>query len=449
MAGTTAKATTANEKSAAANEPAMTADIVRILAELGIEHYTVEERTTQSAELFFVKRDLDTERLKDITEYTVTVFCDGKTETGEPLRGQSDVVLSPGMDDAEIKDALSRGIGSAKCALNPAYDMYKGEDSAPVTVPSGLNAMGVREAAARYAEALYKAEDEYGEGAFINSAEVFSTKTTVRFTSSEGFSDGYEMRACFGEFVVQCREPIDVEQYFQFRYYDLDPDALTEKGRKALAAAYDRAHVTGETESGTYDVVLSDDNLKILLELYIGRTEASAVYSGFFDVKPGDYIQPQDAKGEKIDISVEPTVPFSREGIPMKERRLIADGKVEFLQADQRFASYLNIEPTGHYAKIKLGGGTVPLSEMRKNALYPVSFSDFQMDPMTGKFGGEIRLAYLYGKDGSVKMLTGGSINGSLLEKQDDIVFSEEQYSDASYSGPLAIKIKGVSVAGA
>lgn len=437
------KAAPAAEKSPEAAER-----IKRILSELGVRHYTVEKRTTESAELFFVKRDLDTERIKEITEYTVTVFRDGRSGDGKPLRGQSDAVLTPGMTDGEIKDALRRAIASAECAFNPAYELYKGETSQPVAVPSGLNKMSVGEAAVHFAEALYKAEDAYGPGAFINSAEIFSTKTTVRFSSSEGFCCGYEMRACFGEFVVQCREPLDVEQYFPFRYYDDEADALTEKGIKALAAAYDRAHVAGETKKGTYDVILSDDNLKILVDLYTERTEAAAVYSGYFDVKLGDFIQPGPVAGEKIDIFVEPTVPFSREGIPMKERRLISDGRVVFLQADQRFASYMHIEPTGHYAKVRLGGGTVPLAEMKKNALYPVSFSDFQMDPLTGKFGGEIRLAYLFDEDGKPKILTGGSISGSLLEKQNNLTFSEEQYSDASYSGPLAIKIKGVSVAG-
>ena len=76
-----------------------------------------------------------------------------------------------------------------------------------------------------------------------------------------------------------------------------------------------------------------------------------------------------------------------------------------------------------------------------------MSFSDFQMNPITGQFGGEMRLAYYYGEDG-VEILTGGSINGSLLEKQGDLTFSLERYTDASYSGPFAVKINSVAVSG-
>jgi len=49
------------------------------------------------------------------------------------------------------------------------------------------------------------------------------------------------------------------------------------------------------------------------------------------------------------------------------------------------------------------------LQELQKGCLCPVSFSGFEMDPFTGHFGGEIRLAYLYTDEG-VKLLTGGCL---------------------------------------
>ena len=69
------------------------------------------------------------------------------------------------------------------------------------------------------------------------------------------------------------------------------------------------------------------------------------------------------------------------------------------------------------------------------------------MDPMSGRFGGEIRLAYLYTDEG-VELVTGGSVNGSFLEKQGEVIFSAERYSDAAYDGPLAVRIPGVNVSG-
>ena len=77
-----------------------------------------------------------------------------------------------------------------------------------------------------------------------------------------------------------------------------------------------------------------------------------------------------------------------------------------------------------------------------------MTFSDFQMDAMSGHFGGEIRLAYLI-EDGKVTPVTGGSVNGSILEAQKDLTFSAERYQTARYDGPYAMRLKGVSVAGA
>lgn len=67
---------------------------------------------------------------------------------------------------------------------------------------------------------------------------------------------------------------------------------------------------------------------------------------------------------------------------------------------------------------------------------------------MSGHFGGEIRLAYLI--DGVfVQPVTGGSINGSILDAQKNLVFSTERYTSAEYDGPYAVRLPGVRVAGA
>ena len=53
----------------------------------------------------------------------------------------------------------------------------------------------------------------------------------------------------------------------------------------------------------------------------------------------------------------------------------------------------------------------------------------------------------LYTNDG-VEILTGGSINGSLPEKQGNLRFSVERYDTMNYTGPYAVRINGVEVAG-
>ena len=76
-----------------------------------------------------------------------------------------------------------------------------------------------------------------------------------------------------------------------------------------------------------------------------------------------------------------------------------------------------------------------------------MSFSDFQMDDFSGHFGGEIRLAFLF-EGGKMRPVTGGSVNGSILESQGRMVFSRERYRNEEYEGPFAVRIEGVKVAG-
>ena len=47
-----------------------------------------------------------------------------------------------------------------------------------------------------------------------------------------------------------------------------------------------------------------------------------------------------------------------------------------------------------------------------------------------------------------MEILTGGSVNGSLPEKQGKLIFSTERYDTLAYTGPFAVKIEGVEVAG-
>ena len=70
------------------------------------------------------------------------------------------------------------------------------------------------------------------------------------------------------------------------------------------------------------------------------------------------------------------------------------------------------------------------------------------MDSMSGHFGGEIRLAYLIDEAGKATPVTGGSVNGSLLEAQGGLEFCSDRYEAEGYSGPYGMKIKNVSVAG-
>ncbi len=416
--------------------------IQQVLQNLKIQNWLINLRTAETAELFLIRRELDTRRIKDVTDASVTVYRDF-TQNGKEYRGSSAVVLSPDMTEEEMKQSLSDAYEAAQHVKNPMFELYEGPRD-PQPQVSGISG-SLSEIAAKMADALFSADRD--PEAFLNSAEIFVNRTRVRTCSSTGTDVSYEKTECEGEFVVQCKEPLDVEQHVIFSYETADTEALRQKAIRALAAVRDRAHAKKSPAAGTYDIVLSGEHVATILSYYLARSDAGMVYAKYSDYRPGANLQGTAGTGERLNLTVLPSAPYSPEGIPMPRRNLIQNGELCFLHGSVRFCRYLGIEPTGSYSKILLENGTLPFEEMKKGCLYPVTFSDFQMDEFSGHFGGEIRLAYLCTENG-VEILTGGSINGSLIEKQGDLVFSTDRYQSAEYEGPMAVRIPAVRVAG-
>ena len=76
------------------------------LAACGASRWRINEVTEESAELFFVKHELDQRRIKDTHKYRVTVFRSGEKD-GKALIGSTAAEIIPSMDDGEIKKAIA------------------------------------------------------------------------------------------------------------------------------------------------------------------------------------------------------------------------------------------------------------------------------------------------------------------------------------------------------
>lgn len=409
--------------------------------------YRIRETVEETAELFFVRRALDQRRITDVREYEVTVFRDGTNGKGEPTRGFTAVTLVSSMTDEQIALSLRDAYFAAGFAANPYYDLPDPVKAPPVQKTGALAEHPLAESAGIMAEALFAADVH--EDAFLNSAELFVSRVTRRILSSEGTDVSYTDASVKGEFVVQCPSPEDVEMHLSYAYDELDPDALRAKVAEALTFVRDRAHASRALKSGAYDLVLSGNALRTVLSYYMERSSASMLYAKYSGWKCGDEVQGEGISGEKLDLTLRATVPYDGEGIPMRDLPLVKDGKLLAIHGGNRFCRYLGVNPTGNFSKLRCGNGSVPFEVLKKApCLWAVTFSDFQMDSFSGHFGGEIRLAYLIGEDGSVTPVTGGSVNGSLFEAQKDLQFSAERYETASYEGPYAVRMSGINVAG-
>ena len=415
------------------------------LSDCGIALWRINDNTEETAELFFVKKQLDTRRFKDVRKFQATVFRDVEKE-GASLRGFTSVTLLESMSDEQLRQELKNAYYAAQFAANPTYELAD-PVKAPIKEKAGeLCEAPLSESAGKMAKALFAADSE--NDAFVNSAEIFVVRSKKRILSSEGTDVSYTDAKVNGEFVVQCREPEDVEIHNIYSYDSLDTEALGKKVREALAFVRDRARVKRILKSGKHDVVLSGDKVASVLSYYTSRSAAHMIYPGYSTWKVGEAVQGEGIQGAKLDIDLCATEPYSEEGVPMEDLPLLREGTLQAIHGNNRFCRYLDIKPTGTYRKLSCANTGVSFEELKKGpCLWAVTFSDFQMDAMSGHFGGEIRLGYLIDGD-SVTPVTGGSINGSLFEAQENLQFSSDRYESANYSGPYGLRINGVNAAG-
>ncbi len=425
--------------------------IIEILGQLGISDYSITEKTTQSMECFFIRRNLDLKRSTNLLVYMVTVFHPFETKEKDShetkkLLGSSFVQLYPGMEAAEIKKALLSAYNAASFVANPWYEMVSGTKQECVLSSSDLAKKDLKDTMKEMADALF-ASDIHSD-VFINSAEVFAARTMRHIVNSRGVDVCYETVEVNGEYVVQCISPQDVETYHHFSYRDLDTDALRRDVEEALDMTSARAKATDAPKAGTYRVILSGEQMYTFLQYYMDRSDSSLIYQKYSGYQTGMQVQGDRIQGDLLTMVLKARDPYSGEGIPMKDRVLLENGTLRTIHGGSRFAYYLGIEPTGGYDCISVPVGNLELSEMKKSPyLHIVSFSDFQMNSFSGHFGGEIRLAYLW--DGTaLTPVTGGSINGSIMKVQENMIFSKERYKSGKYEGPFAVSLEGIQVAG-
>ena len=428
-----------------------TIDILRSeLEHKEIRIYQISKDRKQSVELFYIKKEIDIVRSTDTTDYTVTVYRDFEIN-GSPMRGSATAVIYPDMCAGEIGREIDKAYYAASFVKNKFYELPEGKHDEVKAAEYNLTAE-----AFRMADALFQGEAA-GMKSFLNSAEIFADRHDYTILNSRGVDVCFTTYSFNGEFVTQCIDAgQDVELHTQFAYRTPECAQLTEKVRAALITTADRVAAVQPPKAGKYAVMFSGAYVRDLLGYYVSRASGGMIYAGYSSYQKDGFIQGDESefRGEKLDINLKATIPYSAEGIRMADRPLVVQGILKTIPCGARYAYYLGIEPTGDYGAIECLNGTMSLEEMKESGgkvLYVAAFSDFQADELSGYFGGEIRLAYLYEKvNGSLQVtkLTGGSVNGSILEVQNTMVFSKERYKDNNYEGPFAVRFSNMSVAG-
>lgn len=416
--------------------------ILKVLKNNNIDEYIINETKKESYELYMIKKDIDMDRRKNITIYTVTVFRDNK----DKFKGSSVVKIYPSMGEEEITEVLKDAYYAAGFVKNKSYDLPKGYKGAKVYDKSSLSKVTLEESAYKVKDALYK-YDNFEHG-WINSSEIFVIKIDERIVTSNDVDASYEKYSINGEFVTQWVEDSDVEIFNMFSYDELKEEELALKAKEAVINAGYRDKSKEAPATGKYDVILCGSSVHEFFEYYLRNSRTDMIYQKYSNFKLGENVQGTEVKGDKVNIQLKSSVPFSKEGIVLKDTKLIEDGVLKAIHGPYNFAQYLGIEPIGNFDGAVIQGGNMCEKDMFSDgALKIIRFSDFQMDEVTGDCFGEIRLALLK-KGDQVIPLTGGSVTINVKDVKDEMLFSKETEDDGGVIVPKCIKFMNINVAG-
>ena len=178
-------------------------------------------------------------------------------------------------------------------------------------------------------------------------------------------------------------------------------------------------------------------------------------YEKLSTAKLGESLQGQNVIGDKITMTIDPFVrgsyysaPYDNDGFALKREIIVEDGVLKKYWGDVRFSHYMGVEPTGNAMNYVVDPGEKTLKELRNEPhLEVASFSAFNVDEITGDFGGEIRLGWYFNGKERIPVC-GGSITGNIIDVQDDIYLSKEVQEYHGFVGPKTVKLKNVTVAG-
>ncbi|MFO7881921.1 MAG: metallopeptidase TldD-related protein [Kosmotogaceae bacterium] len=415
-----------------------------------IDGWKIVENSVEDRELFFIKKKFDMNRAKKIRNFYLTIYKDFK-ENGKTYRGSAEVKLHPTMNDKEIKDVIDSSAYSAKFVKNPWYPIVKPDEE----ISKDFTEDSVFEKLYSVAESLYNS-DIYKEG-WINSSEFFLNHLKRRIVNSEGVDCSYEKNRLFIEYVTtwKNKEKEEVELYWQILTSRFSENFIQKRSNDSLLQTAYRANATDTPAVENIPVLISGDNMLSLISMFLAKASARMVYEKISTFKIGDNVQGEEIQGDSLSMTIDPSiegsyysVPYDKDGLPLKKVKVIDDGVVRRLWGNTRYSYYMDTEPTGSMTNIFVEPGRTSLDELRSGKYLEVrEFSDFQTDHTTGDFGGEIRLGwYCDGKDRIP--ITGGSISGNLGDIKDDFLLSSDTLSVKNYSGPFAIKLNNITISG-
>ncbi len=409
-----------------------------------IDDWKIIEKRVDGSELFFVKDALDMNRSKQTQKFFVTIYHDFE-ENGKMYRGSSEFTIYPG--EIDVESLIKENIFSSKFVKNTPYPLAtpsekRKESSAKAALSNSIDEV----VSCMYAERLEKT--------WINSSEIFMNHIQERIVNSKGVDVSNDLLSLYVEFVTTSRvEKEEVELYWSFQFSKFDDEIIKDKIANAMKATEDRSRAVKIPDIKDIPVILTGESVKEFFKYHLYKVSARYIYEHLSNAKVGMDLQ-NNTKGDRITMWIDPflerssySVDYDEDGFPAKKVKIIDNSVVGNIWGGIRYAHYLGIEPTGHMTNFVVEAGKVSEDDLQKSEYLKIlSFSDFGVDPMTGDFGGEIRLGW-YSDGERLIPVTGGSISGNVSDVE-EIILSKETQQEDNFFGPKSLKISGLKISG-
>lgn len=418
-------------------------DIEKIVKENCSDGYKIVTKTVKTRETFFVGKKIETVRATENNIFTVTVYSKNK----DGSLGDSTFPVYESMDENALKVAVKNAVGRAELVHNKAYELEKGGKE-EYEISSDMKNTDQKEIADKVASAVWKAKTV--DGGNINALEIFVTEEKTQVKLSTGLDKTQKIYKISVEAIpTHTDERESVELYQWFSLTELDGDKITSEIERKLKEVYDR-HNAVKGKKATITVALRPAEIADLVFSLADVISYAAKYQqrNAFDL--GEDLQ-KDGTGDKLNITLKGIINgsshsafFDADGVTLKDRTLVKDGKVVSLWGSSRFGQYIGEKDiTGVLSCLSLGSGTA--NKNKDRFLECASLSGLQVDIYNDYIGGEIRLAYLHEGD-KVTPVTGISMSGKLSEVLPYLTLTSDKVTEGSYEGPSLMFLKDMQI---
>jgi len=415
-----------------------------------ISAWNINEERKESVELYFIKQQLDMNRAKILTEYSVTVYSDFE-ENGEKYRGSSTVNINPTDSQEEISRKITDASYAASFVRNKWYPLPEKNENTEILEEKETSDLE-REITTAVNE-FYKEDNK--ENASVNSSEFYFTHSFNRIINSEGVDVSYGAEELYVEMIVNSEyDGEEVELYNNLEISGALPGFIASKVKDELNFAYERAMAKPTPVLKDVPVILSGLAPAMFFNYYVDNSDCKSIYEKVSDFKIGENVQKNEGKNG-VTMYVDPNLkgsvysrPYDDDGLKLEKVLLVENGVLKNYWGNTRYSSYLGLEPTGQFTNVVVEKGSDSIDSLRSDKYLEVEkFSDFDMDTVTGDFGGEIRLGWYFNGEKRIPV-TGGSVTGNIKDVQKSMELSNETNQLESYSGPAYIKLFNASIAG-